>query len=100
MSIKKRAVNIVQATRKNPNTIHYGASPRASIGLILAAKASALVEGRNHVSNTDIDKMALPVLRHRILLNFEAERKGMSMKDMNMKDMNMVKNMSMENMVN
>jgi MoxR-like ATPase len=79
--IKKRAVSIVQATRKNPNLIHYGASPRASIGLILAAKASALVEGRNHVSNTDIDKMALPVLRHRILLNFEAERKGMTPDD-------------------
>jgi MoxR-like ATPase len=79
--IKKRAVSIVQATRKNKEIIHYGASPRASIGLILAAKASALVEGRNHVSNIDIDKMALPVLRHRLLLNFEAERKGMTPDD-------------------
>ncbi|MBD3164361.1 AAA domain-containing protein [Candidatus Woesearchaeota archaeon] len=79
--IKQRAVKIVQATRENKDMIHYGASPRASIGLILASKASALIEGRNHVSNSDIDKMALPVLRHRILLNFEAERKGMSPDD-------------------
>ena len=76
--IKKRIVNFVTATRETPNIIQYGASPRASLALTLASKARALMNGRNHVSNEDIDVMAFPVLRHRILLNFEAERKGLS----------------------
>ncbi len=79
--IKKRVLNIIAATRENKNIIQYGASPRASIGLILAAKARALLHGRNHVSNEDVDAMAYPILRHRILLNFEAERKGLSTDD-------------------
>lgn len=79
--LKKKAVSIVQETRKNKQLIHYGASPRASIGLVLAAKAHALIEGRANVKTEDIEKMALPVLRHRIILNFEAERKGMSTDD-------------------
>jgi MoxR-like ATPase len=79
--LRKRAVSIVQATRNTKDLIHYGASPRASIGLILAAKAAALIDGRAHVSSQDIEKMAYPVLRHRIILNFEAERKGMSTDD-------------------
>ncbi|HHI04213.1 MAG TPA: MoxR family ATPase [Candidatus Woesearchaeota archaeon] len=79
--LKKRVVSIVAETRKNPNLIEYGASPRASIGLVLASKARALVKGRNYVSKDDIDTMAYPILRHRIILNFEAERKGMSTDD-------------------
>ncbi len=79
--LKKRVVSIVTETRKHPNLIEYGASPRASIGLVLASKARALVKGRNYVSKEDIDTMAYPVLRHRIILNFEAERKGMSTDD-------------------
>ena len=79
--IKQRAVKIILATRTNKETIQYGASPRASIGLILAAKARALIQGRNHVSNDDLNVLAYPVLRHRIILNFEAERKGMSVDD-------------------
>ncbi len=79
--IKQRAVKIVLATRTNKELIQYGASPRASIGLILAAKARALIQGRNHVSNDDLNVLAYPVLRHRIILNFEAERKGMSVDD-------------------
>ena len=79
--IKQRAVKIVLATRQNKEIIQYGASPRASIGLILAAKARALIEGRNHVSNDDLNALAYPILRHRIILNFEAERKGMSVDD-------------------
>ena len=79
--IKQRAVKIVLATRTNKETIQYGASPRASIGLILAANARALIQGRNHVSNDDLNVLAYPVLRHRIILNFEAERKGMSVDD-------------------
>ncbi len=79
--IKQRAVKIVMTTRQNKEMIQYGASPRASIGLILAAKARALVQGRNHVSNEDLNLLAYPILRHRIILNFEAERKGMSKDD-------------------
>ena len=79
--IKRRALKIIDATRNNKQTIHYGASPRASIGLILASKARALINGRNHVSSEDINEMAFPVLRHRLILNFEAERKGMTTDD-------------------
>jgi MoxR-like ATPase len=76
--IKKRAINIVTATRAKNEHIEYGASPRASIGIILAAKARALMKGRNYVSTEDIDTMAYPVLRHRVILTFESERKGMT----------------------
>lgn len=76
--IKNRAIKIVISTRIKSEFIEYGASPRASIGLILAAKARALLQGRNYVSSDDIDAMAYPVLRHRIILTFEAERRGIS----------------------
>ncbi|MDO9099110.1 MAG: MoxR family ATPase [Candidatus Methanoperedens sp.] len=76
--IKNRAINIVAATRVKGEHIEYGASPRASIGIILAAKARALIRGRNYVSAEDIDVMAYPVLRHRVILTFESERKGMT----------------------
>lgn len=76
--IKERAIKIVTATRAKSEHIEYGASPRASIGIILAAKARALMHGRNYVSSEDIDAMAYPVLRHRIILTFESERKGMT----------------------
>jgi MoxR-like ATPase len=79
--IKARAVKLIVSTRTNKDVIHYGASPRASIGLILGAKARALIRGRNHVSSEDINEMAYPILRHRIILNFEAERKGMTADD-------------------
>ncbi|MEM3374527.1 MAG: MoxR family ATPase [Candidatus Woesearchaeota archaeon] len=79
--LKKRVLKIVNLTRTEKSIIEYGASPRASLGLVLAAKASALISGRNYVSKEDIDKMAYPVLRHRIILNFEAERKGMTSDD-------------------
>ena len=79
--IKTRALKIITATRTNKDVIQYGASPRASIGIIMASKALALIKGRNHVSNEDINEMAYPILRHRIILNFEAERKGMTTDD-------------------
>jgi len=75
--LKKYAVQIVTNSRKKKDLIEYGASPRASIGLVLAAKARALMEGRKYVSKTDINTMAYPILRHRIILNFEAERQNM-----------------------
>jgi len=79
--VKKRAISLVLKTRTEKDLILYGASPRASIGLVLAAKARAILNGRNHVLSEDIDAMSLPVLRHRIILNFEAERKGMKTDD-------------------
>ena len=79
--IKIRALKIIAATRTNKDVINYGASPRASIGILLASKARALIRGRNHVSSEDIDEMAYPILRHRVILNFEAERKGMTTDD-------------------
>ena len=58
--------------------VRYGASPRGVQALILAAKIYALLDGRYHVSRADIDKAALPALRHRIILNFEGEAEGAS----------------------
>ncbi len=78
--LKERIIKIVTKTR-NFDLFAYGASPRATVGLMLAAKARALINERNHVSTEDIVKMAYPVLRHRIILNFEAERKGMTVDD-------------------
>ena len=75
--LKTAAVNLVLATRKWEG-VQYGASPRASIGLILSAKARAFLQGRNYVSKEDLHVMAYPVLRHRIILGFEAERKGLT----------------------
>ncbi|MBU0461466.1 MAG: AAA family ATPase, partial [Nanoarchaeota archaeon] len=68
-------------TRTNKDMIEYGASPRASIGLILAAKARALLNGRPYVSLEDIKAMSYPVLRHRIILSFNAEREGKTSDD-------------------
>ncbi|MBI2574453.1 MoxR family ATPase [Candidatus Woesearchaeota archaeon] len=78
--LKEKILKLVTKTR-NFDLIQYGASPRATIGLILAAKARALINGRNHVASEDIAKMAYPILRHRVILNFEAERKGMTTDD-------------------
>ena len=79
--LKKRVLKIVTMTREKKDIIEYGASPRASMGLVMASKANAILEGRNFVSKKDIEEMAYPVLRHRLILNFEAERKGMSTDD-------------------
>ncbi len=56
--------------------VAWGAGPRASQYLILAGKARALLKGRYHVSTDDIREVALPVLRHRIVTNFNAEAEG------------------------
>ena len=75
--LKTAVVNLVLATRQWEG-VQYGASPRATIGLILSAKARAFLQGRNYVSKEDLHTMAYPVLRHRIILGFEAERKGLT----------------------
>lgn len=56
--------------------VRYGASPRGAQALILAAKLHALLDGRYHVARADIDRAALPALRHRVVLNFEGEAEG------------------------
>ena len=78
--ILKYVANIIDATR-NPdnyeldlkNIIEFGASPRASIWLIKAAKANAMISGRGYVIPEDIKEVAHDVLRHRLILTFEAE---------------------------
>ena len=76
--LKKKVIRIVAKTRTDREFIEYGASPRASIALILSSKARALIFGRNYVSDEDVQSMAYPVLRHRIILNFESQRKGIT----------------------
>jgi MoxR-like ATPase len=56
--------------------VNWGAGPRASICLILAAKARAILHGRYHTTTEDVGAMALPVLRHRIVPTFNAEASG------------------------
>jgi MoxR-like ATPase len=58
--------------------VRYGASPRGAQGLILGSKINALLEGRFNVSFEDIEAVAAPALRHRILLNFEGMAEGIS----------------------
>ena len=76
--LKKYAIEIVNQTRNMPDMIEAGASPRASIALILCAKANAFLDGRGYVDREDIDSMALPVLRHRIILSFDAARNNIT----------------------
>lgn len=78
-------LEIVTKTRKPEaygedlsNWIEYGASPRASIGLDRCARAHAWLNGRDFVAPEDIQKMAHDVLRHRIILSFEAEAEGIT----------------------
>ncbi len=61
--------------------IEYGASPRASIWMILGGKARALMEGRGYVKPEDIKDIAPDVLRHRIILTYEAEAEGVTSDD-------------------
>ena len=87
--IEEYVSSIVDATRNPKNydleldgVIEFGASPRASIWLILAAKAHALLSGRGFVIPEDIKSIANDVLRHRIILTFEAEAEGNTSDDL------------------
>lgn len=80
-SLERYIIELVTATR-NPKEykldhegqyIQFGASPRASINMNLAAKAMAFMEGRDYVLPEDIKEVALDVMNHRIILNYEAE---------------------------
>lgn len=79
------AVRVVNATRTNSNAneyikqwVNWGAGPRASQYLILAAKTKAVIEGRFTPNIDDVKSSMLPVLRHRIIPNFNAEAEGIS----------------------
>ena len=62
--------------------VSWGAGPRASQNLVLTGKARAVLSGRYHVSTEDIRAVAHPVLRHRVLLNFNAEAEGVRSDDL------------------
>ena len=80
------AAALARATRPDDDTapalvkqfVRWGAGPRASQALILGAKAHALLDGRFAVAPEDIRRVALPVLRHRVLTNFAAEAEGVT----------------------
>lgn len=72
--------DIGQATRRSPH-LQLGASPRALIALLQAARAAAALAGRDFVTPDDVKDMCLPVLRHRVVLQPEAEVTGLSADD-------------------
>ncbi len=71
--IKHYITRLTNITRKEHDYILYGTSPRGSIGLMLASKAVALANGKSYVTHEDVQRVALPVLRHRIILNYQAK---------------------------
>ncbi len=76
-SVQKYLVDIVRRTREHPN-LQWGASPRASVGVLLASKALAAMRSRDFVTPDDVRDVARPVLRHRIVLRSDAEIEGMT----------------------
>jgi MoxR-like ATPase len=88
-TVARHAIELVRATRfKDPTApdiikkyVNYGASVRAAQFLVLASKARALMKGRYHVSFDDVRELYIPILRHRILLNFHAESERLSADD-------------------
>lgn len=73
--VQKYIVELVRRTRTHP-TILYGASPRASVALLLCSKALAAIRGRDFPTPDDVRDVAFPVLRHRLALRAEAELDG------------------------
>jgi MoxR-like ATPase len=87
--IRRYIVDIVLATREPRKFglelgvyVEYGASPRATIHLALAAKAHALIQGRMHVTPHDVKSIGMDVLRHRVLTTYEAEAAGLTAEDL------------------
>ena len=75
--VQHYVVDLVRRTRVHP-FVHYGASPRASVALLLCSKALAAIRGREFVTPDDVRDVALPVLRHRLTLRAEAELDGVT----------------------
>jgi MoxR-like ATPase len=98
-AVARYAVRLSQATRPdNENApdfvkqwVSWGAGTRATQNLVLGAKARAILQGRYHVSVADIQAIAAPVLRHRILTNFRAEADHVTVEDIIVKLMDTVK---------
>jgi MoxR-like ATPase len=88
-SVSEYVVRLVMATHPDsPRTVpevtryvRYGSSPRGAQAIVLGAKIRALIEGRLNVAYDDIRAVALQALRHRLILNFEAEANGVSADD-------------------
>jgi len=88
-SLERYIIELVTATRepkkynldKEAQYIQFGASPRASINLNLTAKAAAYLEGRDYVLPEDIKEVAIDVMNHRVLLNYEAEADNVTTKE-------------------
>ncbi len=96
--IKEYIINLVFATRKPSdyalkldNMIQFGASPRATIAIALAAKAQAYLNARAYVTPQDIKDIACDVLRHRIIVSYEAEAENVSSEDIICKILDTVK---------
>jgi MoxR-like ATPase len=87
--VTRYAIRLTRNTRREKGDVpdfirdyvSWGAGPRASQYLVLAAKARAVLHGRYHVSIDDIRSVANPVLRHRIITNFNAEAEGLKPDD-------------------
>jgi MoxR-like ATPase len=86
--IKDYIVSIIHATRHPEvvashlkNLIRCGASPRGTINLALASKAQAFLNSRDYVTPNDVKSLAPDILRHRILLSYEAEAEGITTED-------------------
>lgn len=85
-ALKQYMVNLIFATREPENHglekykeyIQYGASPRASINLFMASRAYAYLRGKEYVTPVDIAHMSKDVLRHRIIMSYEAEAEGVT----------------------
>lgn len=88
--VRDYIVDIVRATREPEaanladlqGLIEVGASPRASISLMKASKAHALLQGRNYVTPHDVKTLAMDVLRHRVVVSYEAEAEGKTSDDL------------------
>lgn len=82
--VRDYAISLVLATQPKPGKDHalarkyvrYGSSPRGAQALVLCGRVRALMQGRLHVSTEDVRELALPALRHRIILNFDAHADG------------------------
>jgi MoxR-like ATPase len=75
-TVVRYIVGIVEASRRSPD-LQLGASPRAGVHLLLAAKANAALAGRDYVTPDDVKSLAAPILRHRFVLKPEAEIEGL-----------------------
>lgn len=88
-ALGRYAVDIIRATRPTDvlatdmikKYANFGSSIRATMNLVLAAKTRALMEGRYHVIAEDLQALAIPILRHRVLPNYYAESDGVSIDD-------------------